>query len=285
MSSRLPIRWLSRSAPVSMPASSSASSSRAPVDVVGAQRGDRRLDAGQRGAQVVGDGGEQGGADPVALGEPAGLGGLPGQPPAFQQRGGLRGEGDQHPAVLGGQHPAAEREHQPVADRDLDVGLVGHGDRVRADGRARCSRGRRRRSRSSSATDSMAKVSRTRSSSGVHAVLAAQHAARQVAEDLRLGPAAGGLEGAAGGEVDHGGDRDADRHEDRQRQQVLRVGDGEGVGGRGEVVVEQQRAEQGGGDGREAPRRPARRPTVRVRKSSSVGGQAGVARAGAQQRG
>ncbi len=69
--------------------------------------------------------------------------------------------------------------------------------------------------------------------------------------------------GAAGGQVDLGGDRDGHREEDHYGDDVLRIADRQGVGGRREVVVQQERAdggrrergqqsaEQGGDDGEE----------------------------------
>ena len=82
---------------------------------------------------------------------------------------------------------------------------------------------------------------------GVEGGLAAQHAAGQEGEDLGLGAQAGGLVRAPGGQVDHRGDGNRHADEDRDGDDVLRVGDGQRVEGRGEVVVQQQRAERCGG--------------------------------------
>ncbi|SCD32681.1 hypothetical protein GA0115245_144723 [Streptomyces sp. di188] len=70
-------------------------------------------------------GGEERGADAVALGKGEGAVGLFAQPPAVQDDGGLRGEGGQHPAVLGGRDPAGQRPRHVVADGHLDVGVLG----------------------------------------------------------------------------------------------------------------------------------------------------------------
>ncbi len=75
MSSRLPMRASSRSADSSMAASSSASSSGEKVTSRRAQAADRRLDAGQRGAQVVRDRREQGRPGRVVAGQRRGLAG------------------------------------------------------------------------------------------------------------------------------------------------------------------------------------------------------------------
>ncbi len=50
--------------------------------------------------------------------------------------------------------------------------------------------------------------------------------------------------GAAGREVDHRGDRHRYGHEDRDGHDVLGVGDGERVDGRGEVPVQEQRSDR-----------------------------------------
>ena len=199
-----------------------------PGDVVGAQGGHGGLDAGQRGAQVVADGGEQGGADAVALGELAGLLGLADQPLAVEYDGGLGGEGGEHPAVLGGQHPAGERERHVVADGHVDVGVLGA--RERRLGARRCrrrSRGRRRSRRSSRATDSMAKVSRTRSSSASRLVSprSTLPARKERISDSARSRAAWWVRRAARSTTEATETATAD--EDHDGDDVLRVGDGE----------------------------------------------------------
>ncbi len=192
------------------------------------------------------DGGEQRGPDPVALGEPAGLLGLAHQTLTVEDDGGLGGERAEHPAVLGGQHPAGQREGQVVADRHVDVGVVGPahrggphrpgaGPRLHVAAALQQGDGLHR--------EGLADPLQQRVQGG----LAAQHAAGEEGEDLRLGAQPGGLVGAAGREVHHGGDRDRHREEDHDGDQVLRVLHGPGVGGRGEPVVQQHAADGGGG--------------------------------------
>ena len=76
MSRRLSTRLVSRSVSSSTVSRNSAVSSGGPGDVGLAEAVDRRLDPGERGAQVVGDGLEQGAAQLVGLGEGGGFGGL-----------------------------------------------------------------------------------------------------------------------------------------------------------------------------------------------------------------
>ncbi len=74
--------------------------------------------------------------------------------------------------------------------------------------------------------------------------LAAQHAAREEGQDLGLGAQSGGLLGASRGEVDHGGHGHGDPDEDRDGDDVLGVGDRQPVQ-RGRVVVVQQERSDG----------------------------------------
>lgn len=78
------------------------------------------------------DGGEQGGADLVALGLLAGLLGLTHEPLTIEDDRGLGGEGAEDPSVLGGQYPAGQGEGQVVADGHVHVRLLGPGRRVGA---------------------------------------------------------------------------------------------------------------------------------------------------------
>ncbi len=93
----------------SMVASSSARSAAAK-----SMSGWRRLDtaaliAGQRGAQVVADSGEQGGAEPVDLGQFPGVACLGGQALGLQRAGGGGGELGEDSAVLGQAAPGPTR--------------------------------------------------------------------------------------------------------------------------------------------------------------------------------
>jgi hypothetical protein len=76
------------------------------VDVGLAQAAGRRLDPGQRGAQVVRHGLEQGGAQLVGLGQRRGLGRLRADPAPVDGRGQLEHERVEHPQVLGRQAAA-----------------------------------------------------------------------------------------------------------------------------------------------------------------------------------
>ncbi len=223
-----------------------------PLDVVGAEGGDGGLDARERGPQVVADGGEQGGADLVALGQLPGLLRLADEPLPVEDDGGLGGEGAEDPPVLGGQHPAGQGERQAVPDRHVGVRLLRPGRRVGADARD----GRPRldlvlalqegdRLHGEGLADPFEE--------GVQAGLAAQHAAREVGEHLGLRAQPGGLVGAAGGQVDHRGDRHRDAEEDGEGDDVLGVGDGQAVDGRGEEPVEEERAGGGRGERRQEP--------------------------------
>ncbi len=224
-----------------------------PGHVVRAQRADRRLDAGERGAQVVADGCEQRGADAVALGERPGLlGGLPQSLPVQDDRG-LRGERGQHPAVGGGQHPSGQGERHVVAYGHVHVGVLGprharagaHRARAGPRGHAPGAFQQRRRLHGEGLPDPLQER--------LQAGLPAQHAAREEGEYFRLGAQPGRLMGAPGGEVDDGGDRDGDPDEDQDGDDVLGIGDGEAVQRGCVEVVEEHRAERGGGERREQP--------------------------------
>jgi hypothetical protein len=97
------------------------------------QAGDRGLDRGQRGTQIVVDGGEQRGAQLVGLGQQGRLGGRSAQAAALQGNGELIGECLEHPPVVAGQAPA--REGQGGLGVQLDrVGGVFGTDRRRGAG-------------------------------------------------------------------------------------------------------------------------------------------------------
>ncbi len=211
-----------------------------PGDVVGAQGGDGRLDAREGRAQVVADGGQQRRADPVALGQLLGLVGLALEALAVEYDGGLGGEGGEDPAVLGGQHPAGQRECHVVADRHVDVRVLGphgchsHAHLARAGPRLDVALPfqQHRRVHAEGLADPLQQLRQTG--------LAAQHVPGEEGQDLRLGAQPGRLVGAAGREVDHGGDGHRHEDEDHQREQVLRVGDRDAAQGRGEEPVQQQ---------------------------------------------
>jgi hypothetical protein len=98
---------------------------RCPGDIAAAEAANRGLGRGERAAQVVADGGEQGGAHAVGLDRPLRLFGLLREVLVFQRRGRLRRERAQHPEVLWtGGGPGGGQGHG-VADRHLHVGLAG----------------------------------------------------------------------------------------------------------------------------------------------------------------
>ena len=212
-----------------------------PLHVGLPQAADRRLDRGQRGAQVVTDRGEQRGPHPVAFGECLGLGRLSAQPVAVQggrRLGGVPGQqgrrgrgglpGDHQGQVVAdvdavgcrqhAVHPARRGPYPPAAHPFLQFGLaaVGPGE-VLEHGRG--------------------------------GVAAAEHGLGQLEQRGRLLPGPGGLHGAPGGQVDHAADGDRDRHEQQQGQQFARLLDGERVDRLGEVPVEQEAGRDGGEHG------------------------------------
>jgi hypothetical protein len=79
-------------------------------------------------------------------------------------------------------------------------------------------------------------------------VVLAEHGAGEHRQRLRFGVAASGLLGAARGDVHNAGDGNRYEHEQQEREQVVRLGDGEGVEGRGEEPVEQQARRNRGRD-------------------------------------
>ena len=113
-----------------------------PVDVVLQQAGGRRLDGGERRAQVVGHGPQDGGAEPVALGRGGGLGGLALEPAPFEGVAELGGEGAEHPLVVAVERRAAVHEAgarrgaRPGRGRRRSVVDVGSGEGAGLDGRS-----------------------------------------------------------------------------------------------------------------------------------------------------
>ena len=71
------------------------------------------------------DGGEQGGAQPVGLGEGFDRGGLLGEPLLAQRDGGLGGECLDEAPVGGGEDASAGGEGEHVVDGDVDFALGG----------------------------------------------------------------------------------------------------------------------------------------------------------------
>ncbi len=97
----------------------------------------------------------------------------------------------------------------------------------------------------------------------------AQDAAGDHGERVGLAAGAGGLLGAADREVDGDADGDGDQQEHDQREHVLDLGDGPGADRWREVVVQEQRADQGRGERRPQAARPARSRRRRPGRSGS----------------
>ncbi len=221
MSSRFSTSRISLSSDSSAVASSSSRSCVAEGDVVAAQAGDRGLGRGERGAQVVADRGEQGGAQPVGLAERAGGGGLLGEPFLAQRDRGLGGERLDHPPVGGGQRIRPHRTSDtssstgtstsPCAGRRAGRSPTLAATR-QASGRAGCPVWTARVGPAFEQGDAgeperLADLFEQRRQRAA----AAQHAAGHGGQGLRLGAGPGRLAGAPGGQVDDGADRDRDQ--------------------------------------------------------------------------
>jgi len=102
-------------------------------DVVLEQARDRGLDRCQGGAQVMGDGSQQRGAQLVGLGQQGRVSGGPAQPAALQRDGQLVGERLQDPPVVAGEAPAGERQGRLGIQLDRVGGVLGP-DRCRVPG-------------------------------------------------------------------------------------------------------------------------------------------------------
>ena len=206
------------------------------------QAADRRLDRGERGAQVVADRGEQCGPHPVPFGQRLGLGGLGAQPFPVERGGGLGGV-PRDQGRRGRQSLPGDQQGQVVADIDA----VGRAQRTIHAARGDPDPG---------TTHSFGQFGLTAVGAGQvlqdggRRVGPAEHGLRQLQQRGRLLAGGRGLDRAPGGQVDHAADGDRDRDEQQQGQQVPWLGDGKGVQRLGEVPVEQQagrhRGEHGG---------------------------------------
>jgi hypothetical protein len=208
------------------------------------QAGDRGLDRGQRGPQVVGDGGQQGGAQLVSFSQQGRLGGGSAQAAALERDGELVGERPQHPPVVAGQPPAGERQGGLGVQLDRVGGVLGP-DRGRGTG-----------DRFDAPALPVPPQQRHRLLPEGHPelvhqfgqrVVAVQQRPAQAGECLGLGAGPHGLRRPPRGQIDQ--DADYTRHgdEDHQGQQVGLLGDPEMVERRGEIPVgEQERRDRGG---------------------------------------
>ncbi len=186
------------------------------------QGGHAGLDAGERGAQVVRDGREQGRAGGVVAGQPGGLAGGPDELLASVQDRGVGGVGVDDALVLGGDGRPVEQQVHAVVDRDVErprrvsAGTVlprqervGRGDDRRRPVLVATRRARRTRIPRSS----RAPVEQRRQGAGL-----GQQVAAHRREGRRLALGRDRLLGASGGDVDDRRDRHGDEHEDGERQ-------------------------------------------------------------------
>ena len=260
MSSRFSTRALSRSASSSMVWSRMPVSSGPKCELVGQQARRRRLDGGQRGAQVMAHGGQERGPQLVGPGQRVGLGRLGVEPVALQGGGQLGGEGGQDVPVLGGQPGSLQRRAPRVGQRE------GSASRPRGRRAGRTGRGHRR-SRSPAGPPPGTWAAGWRPTPGGRPPPApragrAAGSPRGTPGDRPPGPACGRPTGPGrprptrrAATVDQDAHHAGGHEEHDQGQHVAGVGDGEGVDGWREVVVGQQEPGDGGQDARPHARR------------------------------
>ena len=226
---------------------------RAPRDPGGAQGGDGGLDPGQRGAQVVGDGRQQCGAQPVALLEALGGGGLRGEPLPVGDHGQVGGERGQDADVVGRERTAAQDEPGGRGGFGADVAVVGGTRRV-GTAAGQHPPGPRRAISAVGAGQQGRRVHRERVpdqvEQGRQVVVATQQRLVEQAEGVGFAACEVGLDRPACGFAHDGGDRHGDEEEQQQRHQVLHVRDAEGVHGRGEEEVQEHATDEAGGQRR-----------------------------------
>ena len=222
---------------------------RGPRHVRVAHPGDHRLDRRERAAQVVGDGAEQRGAHRVGLGQRRRLGGVPGELLVLDGHDQLVGDHVQHALVVGRQRSPVELQDvlgAGLAAADLQpqcwcrmCGATG-GDR-----RCRPGPSSRRRNR----TPSSPNVVRSCSSISGNGSRSAARLRRGPGERLGLEPRPPGLQRASRRRVDERAEGDGNGEEDQQGDDVLRMGDREGVQRQDEVPVDEERPCDGGDTG------------------------------------
>ncbi len=211
------------------------------------EAGGRRLDRGERGAQVVRDGLQQRGAEGVGLGEAGRSGGIGLEPPSVQREGEVRQERAQHPLVIGRELGAPQHEDRAAVLRqipplaverfrrwvlarrcieDPSVIAVGEqGDRVERE-----------------------RAAQLVEQSGDGVGLADEDAAG-TGQGSGLGARPHRLTRAGGHPVDEQARPDGAHHEDHERSDVLGFADREGVQRRDEEPVGEQRGGEGGDHG------------------------------------
>ena len=255
MSSRLATRASSRSADSSTVASRSSRSCADQAMAVLRRLEDGGLDRGQRAAQVVGHRRQQRGLGPVALVQ------LPGPDGVRLRPGGVppgRRSGRRRRSAGAGRRPPAAGDREAPGCRPAPASTRATTSSLEVLPQAATRPGRRRAGSTSAApvmpSTSPACRSSSAGSSPERSRLWASTA--RVLASVRAGMASCG---PAGGPVDDRGDGHAHEDEDHDGERVLRVGDGEGAGGRHEQEVQgetaqhrgqhrrPQTAEQGGG--------------------------------------
>ena len=214
---------------------------------------DRGLGRGDRRAQVVADGGEQRGPHPVGGGDRLGRLRLGREPLLLERDGGVGGERAEHPPVVGRQRPPGQRERERVGDGDVHVGVVGPGHRRVAGAGDDGPLARRAPARPAGRVQPLEQAGRAHAErlpgpleQRVEGALAAQDGSGRGPQQLGLGVGAGRLIGLPGRGVDDPAGDQADRDEHAERQRVVGLGNRPVVDRRGEVVVEQQRRDDGG---------------------------------------
>ena len=251
MSSRLPTSALSRSVSSSIVARNSSPFVRCPVDVVLEQARHRRLDAGERRAQVVGDGREDRRAQLVGALELVRLRASASSSSSVERAGELGDERLEDALLLGGDRPRRRGRARGRRRRSI-VGAP----------RARPRSARRRASAPSVASSRCQSV--TPSSPNVRRIASSSVGDRsrpgEPRERLGLRARSLSLGRASGRERDEAAHGTGDGQEHDQREEVLALADRERVERRREVPVDEQEARR---PPRRAPargRRPPRRP-------------------------
>jgi hypothetical protein len=179
---------------------------------------------GQRAPDVVGDGGQQRGADLVRRLQRPDLAGLRLEVAMVEDRAQLGGDDAQQTLVGGVEVPADHRQIGPLADGDRRAGTQGPGISVPAeDGGA--ARGSSARSAQAHGLDSEGLAGRRQDRA--EGVVGAQDGVSQADEDLRLGRRPSGLASPPRRPVDDQADEDRDEHVEHEDDQVAGRGHGD----------------------------------------------------------
>ena len=279
MSSRLTMSAVSRSASSSMVLANDSTSSAVHSTSRAEQAGGRRLDVGERAAQVVGDGGEEGVAEVVGLGQRVGPGGLGLQPqrrlgqPELRDERGRAGAGPRPgsggPATTSMVPPASSAEY------DASSGVGGTGSPARGldpPAVARPEPGRRRRR----ARGWRAARSTSRASASLSRMAVPWASSARASDSAWPRASCGGAPRQAVDEAAHQG-RHGDEHDEGER--VAGPVEAQAVGGLDvEPVGEQERHGRRGQRRIEAAERGRRRPDAEQQQQQEPGRPDRVAR-------